>query len=115
LARYSAIVNLPAVAASKMAGKFIAFTAMKVKSIRGAVNIAGTADAAAYDVYNGTTSVGTIVMGTSTAGAAKAYSTSDITLAAGGFIDFRTIAASATMAASMILEYELVPGADLTV
>ena len=112
--RPSAVVNCPAVAAEISAGKFVAFAAMKVKSIRGAVNVAGTADTAAYDLYNGTTSIGTIVMGTKTAGEALSYTTSDITLASGGFIDFKTIADSATLAASFTVEYQLTPGAAIT-
>lgn len=112
--RGAAPLNCPAVAASTSAAKFIAFTSMKIKSIQGAVNIAGTATAAGYDIYNGTSSVGEFVTGTSAAGSVLTAITSDISLTSGGFVDVKTKAASATVAASFALEYEIVPGADVT-
>ena len=114
VARHAAVVNLPAIAASTPAGKFMAFTNLKVKSISAGVNIAGTNGAAGYDIYNGTTSVGAIIAGTSTAGSVLTGLTQDITLSSGSFLDIRTKANSATLAASLTVEYEVVPGATVT-
>ena len=114
LARYSANVNCHAVAASKSANKFIAFAAMKVKSVQGNVNIAGTDTAAGYDLYHGTTSIGEFVTSTNTAGSALAAILPGQAMVEGEVIEFRTKANSATLAASFIVEYELVPGADIT-
>lgn len=113
-ARYSAIVNCPAVAASSVAGKFVAFTAMTIKSIRGVVNIAGTNTAAAYTLSNGTTSFADATVGTNAAGSAVAVTMTDQTLAAGGYINFATAANTGTTASSFVIEYELTPGATVT-
>jgi len=116
-ARYSAPINLPAVAASTTNAKFIAFAAMKIKSIRANINIAGTATTAGYDILNGTTSIGELACGTSAAGsviAAILPTAANGTLAENGFIEIKTKAASATLASSAMVEYELTPGADIT-
>lgn len=112
--RGAAVLNCPAIAASTAAAKFVAFTSMKIKSIQGAVNIAGTATAAGYDILNGTSSVGEFVTGTSAAGSVLTAISSDISLTSGGFLDVKTKAASATVAASFLVEYEIVPGASVT-
>lgn len=114
-ARYSAAMPLGAVAASVSAGKFVAYTAMVVKSIRGVVDIAGTNTAAGYDILNGTTSFASVTVGTNAAGSALSVTMTEQTLAAGGYIDFKTLANSATTANSFIVEYELTPGATVTV
>ena len=116
LARYAASLKCPAVAVATSAGKFVAFAAMKVKAIKGVVDIAGTsASGALYTVLKNATAIATCTMGTSVAGIAVTVPIAEQTLAAGDFIDFKTVAAnSATMAASFVLEYELVPGADVT-
>jgi len=114
ITRQSAPLGLPATAASTAVQKFVAFTDMKIKSIQAAVNIAGTATAAGYDIYNGTSSVGEFLAGTSAAGSVLTAIASDITLASGGFLDVKTKAASATLAASALIEYEIIPGASVT-
>ena len=113
-ARYSAIVNCPAVAASSVAGKFVAFTAMKVKSIRGVVNIAGTNTDASYTLSNGTTSFSDAAVSTNAAGSAVSVTMTDQTLAAGGYINFATAANTGTTASSFVVEYEIVPGSSVT-
>jgi len=112
--RQAAPLNLPATAASISAGKFIAFTAMKVKGISTMVVIAGTATAAGYDFLNGTSSVGGVTLGTSAAGTEGTRYETDITLASGGHLDIKTKAASATLAASAMIEFEIIPGANVT-
>jgi hypothetical protein len=116
-ARYSTMINISAVAASIPAGKFIAFAACKIKSLKAAVNIAGTNAAAGYDIYNGTTSIGEFVCGTSTAGSliTEVLPTA-ITgaMAEDTILDFRTKANSATLAATISVEYEITPVANIT-
>jgi hypothetical protein len=114
IVRNTAPLAVPAVAASVSAGKFIAFTGMKIKSIQAAVNIAGTAAGAGYDIYNGTTSIGAFAAGTSAAGSVLTAITTDIALTSGGFVDVKTKADSATLAASLAFEYEITPGATVT-
>jgi len=113
-ARYSAPFRCPAIAASTTVGKFVAFAAMKIKSVRGNVDVAGTNAAAGYDIYNGTTSIGELVAGTNTAGSTLAAILPDATLAENGFIEIKTKANSATLAASLAFEYEITPGAEIT-
>ena len=112
--RQAAPLNCPAVAASTSAAKFVAYTSMKIKSIQAAVNIAGTNTGAGYDIYNGTSSVGAFVASTNAAGSVLTAIASDISLTSGGFLDVKTNALSATLAASMLIEYEVVPGASVT-
>lgn len=107
-------LNLPAVAASVSAGKFLAFTGMKIKSIQCIVNIAGTATAAGYDILNGTSSIGEFLAGTSAAGSVLTAITSDIALTSAGYLDIKTKAASATLSASLMIESEMTPGANVT-
>lgn len=107
-------VALPATAASTSVFKFFAFTSMRIKRIAAIVKVAGTADAAGYDVLNGTSSVGSLGIGTLAAASAGTGLTSDITLTSGGYLDFKTKAASATMAVDAMIEWELLPGADVT-
>lgn len=114
LARNSSQVVCPAVAASASAAKFLAFSAIRVKSIKGLTVVAGTAAGAGYDIYNGTSSVGAITVGTQVAGAATPALTQDIVLAAGGYIDFKTKADSATAATAFVVEHELISGASIT-
>ena len=110
----AAPLNLPAAAASVSISKFAAFTSTKIKSIQGIVNIAGTATGAGYDILNGTSSVGEFLAGTGAAGSVLTAISSDISLSSGGYLDVKTKADSATLAASLMLEYEVVPGASVT-
>lgn len=115
--RQGAPVSLPATAASTPAGKFIAFAATRVKSISLNINIAGTNDAAGYDILNGTTSIGEFVTGTATAGSTITKvtpSAANGALAAAGVLTLKTKANSATLAASAMVEYEITPGAAIT-
>ena len=114
VALYVVRIKLPATAASTTVSKFVAFTAIKVKSIGIMTQIAGSADAAGYDLLNGTTSVGAAVMGTVAAGAMGTVTFTEQTLASGGYIDFKTKAASATLAGEGYVEFEIIPGANVT-
>lgn len=116
LARHSSQLNCVAGTADTLAAKFLAFTAMKIKSITANVNTAGTAAGAAYTIYQGTTSVGALSMGTSAAAASVSNGISaDITLAAGEYVSLHRIATyGAVMAAAVQIEWEFVPGATVT-
>jgi hypothetical protein len=114
VARHVVPIKLPAAAASTTTSKFVAFTDIKVKSIALMTQIAGTADAAGYDILNGTTSVGAGVMGTVAVGGLGTMSFTEQTLASGGYLDFKTKAASATLAAEGYIEFEIIPGAEVT-
>lgn len=112
--RHIVPVPLPAVAASTSVFKFVAFTSIKVKRIDAIVKTAGTADAAGYDIMNGTSSVGSVGVGTAAAAALGTAMVTDITVAAGSYLDIKTKAASATMACDAAIEYEILAGGDVT-
>lgn len=112
-ARYSTVVPLVATAASTSVFKFLAWTNLRIRSVNVIVKTAGTADAAGYDIMNGTTSAGSIGVGTGAAAALGTGFTGTISLASGGYLDIKTKAASATMAADAVIEYEVGIGADV--
>jgi hypothetical protein len=107
-------LHIPATTASQPAAKFPAHVAMKVKRISGCVVVAGTNDSAGYVVLIGTTSVGAITFGTNTAGSFVSGLTQDITLSSGGNLGFSTKANSATMVTDLMIEFQVIPGADVT-
>jgi len=115
IARGASQVECLAGTANTVAARFKAFAAMKVKSIRGHVVVAGTADASATTLnHNGTTSVGSFVNGTQTAGTEMTAVTDVVTLDRGDYIEFlRNASTGAVMASQFVLEYELVSGASL--
>jgi hypothetical protein len=116
-ARHSAQYTLLAGSAATIAGKFVAFTDQRIKSISANVLTAGTNDGAAYTLNkNGTSSVGVLTLGTNTAGSALSVTLSaDITLEAGEWLDFYRIAThGATMAAAVQVEWHIDPNSDLT-
>jgi hypothetical protein len=113
-ARLSNHVKLPATAASTSVAKFLAFTALKIKSVNAIVGIAGTHTSAGWDLLNGTSSVGGFVAGTAAAASVLTEVSTDITLASGGYLDFKTKADSATLAGDIMIEYEIVAGANVT-
>ena len=115
VARQVKPLTLHAAAASVAVGKFIAFTSMKIKRIDAIVNIAGTSDAAGYDVYNGTSSIGAFATGTAAVGSVQTALEPGITLTSGGYLDFKTKAESATLSGAVAIEFEIVPGANVTV
>lgn len=96
------------------AAKFLAFTAVKIKKVGAIVYTAGTADTAAWDILNGTTSVASIVAGTSAAATVLTPVTQDITLASDGYLNIRSNSDNATTQGDFYIEWEIVPGADVT-
>jgi len=111
--RHCAPVKLPVTAASTTVAKFVAFTAMKIKSISVVVDIAGTSTAAYIAALQGT---GTALVLPILASASGFFVSSqvDISLAsAGAWVDIMTNASGATNAASAMIEYEIVAGANV--
>lgn len=107
--------DCPATTASTVAAKFVAFAKTRILSVKGVVKVAGTNTAAGYELLNGTTTVGSIACGTSTAGV-KVTGTvveADAVLEEGDVLDFKTLANSATLAAAFVVEYRIDPDADV--
>lgn len=79
----------------------------KLKSAAALINTAGTNAVAGFDIFVGTTSVGAIICGTNTAGVTVKSGAINATIPQDGFIDIRGRATSATLNASLVLEYEV--------
>lgn len=115
LARQIAVVPLEAVAASTSVRKFVAFTNIRVKRVDMIVKTAGTADAGGYDLLRGTSSIGSVGVGTAAAAGLGTAYVGDIALTSGQYLDIKTKAASATMACDAAIEWTFDPGANVTV
>ncbi|MCE2724470.1 MAG: hypothetical protein ACK51V_00620 [bacterium] len=79
----------------------------KLKSVAALINTAGTNAAAGFDIFVGTTSVGGITCGTNTAGVTVNTGAINAIIPQNGFVDIRGKANSATLNASLVLEYEV--------
>jgi len=95
-------------------GKIRNFQAMKLKAVHATVITAGTATAHGYDVYSGTTSVGTVTLSTNTAGVQVSAVLSNAAVAAQDTMHVKSLA-DATGAADIVLEYETDKAAVVTV
>lgn len=84
--------------------KFRHFQAMKLKAAHAVVTVAGTSTAHAFDVYHGTSSVGSISLGTSTAGGTASSATLDEVCASLDQVSVKSVA-DATGKAHIIFEY----------
>ena len=94
--------------------KFRAYQQFKLKAVHAAVITAGTATGHGYDVYRGTTSVGTIALGTSTAGVTADSATLNLTVTTMQQISVKSLA-DATGVAHIVYEFETLPEAVQTV
>lgn len=83
--------------ASASMQKFLMYQSMRLKRVSALVVTAGTNTAAAVDVYNGTTSVASLAFGTNTAGSVVDSGALDVDVPAGGFVELRGAATSATL------------------
>ena len=110
-----AVIPLDAVAASTSVRKFVAFTNIRVKRVDAIVKTAGTADAAGYDLLRGTSSLGSLGVGTGAAASLGTAFVGDIALTSGQYLDIKTKAASATLACDVAVEFVFDPGANVTV
>lgn len=98
-------------AAAASLNKYMFFQAAKLKKVHGMVTTAGTHTAAAFDIYVGTASVGSLAFGTNTAGVVVHSAALNTTIPANGYVELKGPANSATLVASVVLEYEVTPDA----
>lgn len=96
-------------------GKFRSFQAARLKKVHLAVTTAGTATTHGFDIYRGTTSVGTIALGTATAvgdagGISASSAVLDLGMASGQQISVKSLA-DVVGKAHVIYEYEVLPSA----
>ena len=94
--------------------KFRQFQKFKLKAVHAYVVTAGTATTHGYDVYRGTTSVGTIALSTSTAGSSASSATLNLDVASMQQISVKSLA-DATGVAQIVYEYETQSDAAQTV
>lgn len=106
-------INEPNVAgvASTSLRKFHMFQAAKLKAVHALIVTAGTNTDAGIDIYVGTASVGAITLGTDTAGTVKHSATLNTLVPANGLIEIKGKATSATLVASLVIEYHVTPDA----
>jgi hypothetical protein len=88
--------------------KFRRFQKMRMKAAHAVVTVAGTTTAHGFDVYHGTTSKGSITLGTSAAGALASNATIDFDVASVEQVSVKSLA-DATGKAHIIYEFENAP------
>lgn len=110
IARESRMGTLTGVASAAFA-RFHCFQKTRIKQIRGTVVVAGTNASAGIDIYNGTTSVGSITVGTNTAGTIVSSGALNTDVAADSFYELRGKANSATMQVALVAEERVLPEA----
>jgi len=94
----------PSAGSTTVSGKIRNFMAMRLKAAHATVTVAGTATTHGYDVYSGTTSIGTIALSTETAGYTLSVDLSNTAVAAGDTMEIRSLA-DATGVADVVLEH----------
>jgi hypothetical protein len=93
--------------------KFRSFQKAKLKAVHAAVTVAGTAAGHKLDVYHGTTSIGSIALGTSAAGVLADSATLNEALASMDQVSVKT-GADTVGKAHVIYEYEVDHDAQVT-
>lgn len=86
--------------------KFRSFQKMRLKKVHAAVTVAGTNAGHGFDVYSGTTSVGTIALGTSAANATASSALLDLTVTSLAQVSVKSLA-DATGKAQVVYEFEV--------
>lgn len=84
--------------------KFRSFQKMKLIKVHAAVITAGTVGGHGFDVYSGTTSVGTIPLGTGVAGVTASSGLLNVSVASLAQVSVKSLA-DATGAAQIVYEY----------
>jgi len=107
LVRFEHKINNLTGSASASMTKVLFFQKSKLKKVHALAITAGTNDAAGVDIYVGTTSVGAIVIGTSTAGTTYSSAAIDADIPALSFVELKGKATSSTMVDSYVLEYDV--------
>lgn len=99
--------------ATTESAKFRSFQAMRLKKVHVAVVTAGTAAGHGLDIYHGTTSIGTIALGTSVAGVVAHSALLDRTVGTMEQISVKTLADTVGID-HVVYEYEVTPDAVAT-
>lgn len=94
-------------------GKIRNFQAMRLNAAHATVITAGTNAGHGYDVYSGTTSVGSISLGTSAAGSTASVDLSSTAVAAGDYMEIKSLV-DATGVGEVVLEYQVDAQAVIT-
>lgn len=94
--------------------KFRSFQKMRLKAAHAVVVTAGTATTHGYDIYHGTTSIGTIALSTSAAGVTASSAALNRTVASLEQVSVKSLA-DETGVAQIVYEYEVLPDAVQTV
>jgi len=94
--------------------KFRMFQKFKLKAVHAAVITAGTNAGHGFDVYHGTTSIGTIALGTNVAGVTASSATLNREVASLEQVSVKSLV-DATGVAHIVYEYEVQPEAVQTV
>lgn len=92
--------------AAAVLGRHKFFTAVKLLECRAYPTTAGKADTSAIGVYNGTTSIGSIAVGTGAAGTWVNASLTDTDFAADGELIFKSVAATETGVWEVAVDYQ---------
>ncbi len=106
--------HLTAAGATTEGAKFRQFQQFRLKKVHAAVITAGTATTHGYDVYHGTTSIGTIALSTSVAGSVAHSGLLNETIPTMEQISVKSHADAAGVA-HIVYEYEILPDAVATV
>lgn len=93
-----------AAGATTEACKFRSFQKFKLKAVHACVITAGTATTQGYDIYHGTTSIGTIALSTSAAGVVGHSAVLDRAVATMEQVSVKSLA-DATGSAQIVYEY----------
>lgn len=104
---------ITAAGATTEGAKFRSFQAMRLKKVHAAVITAGTSTAHGLDVYHGTTSIGSISLGTSAAGAVAHSALLDRAVGAMEQVSVKSLA-DVVGVAHVVYEFEVTPNAVAT-
>lgn len=102
--------HIPTAGATSEGAKFRSFQAMRLKKVHAAVITAGTATTHGYNVFHGTTSIGTIALSTSAAGVVAHSALLDELVGTMEQVSVKSLA-DATGVAHIVYEYEVTPDA----
>lgn len=94
-------------AANATINKFIRYRATRLKRVVANIMTAGTASTAAWTILNGTTSVGSLAIGTNTAGVTVDSGAINALVPAGSFIEIKGNADGATAVASVQINLQM--------
>lgn len=90
--------------------KFRSFQAARLKKVHVVASVAGTTTGHGFNVFHGTTSIGSIVLGTQTAGSVGHSALLDRTLASMDQVSVKSLADAAGKA-HVVYEFEVTPDA----